>query len=78
MSNIRWAAIDSDASGNNYPSNYQGENHNQLAPKVIVGCANDAAIKSKAQDTIRFKNLPTEAKICHKFDGTTTLLLSVR
>ena len=68
MSNIKWAAIYSGESGNYYPSKYEGENHNPLAPKVTVGCANDAAIKSKAQDTVRFKNLPTEAKICHKFD----------
>ena len=77
MSNIRWAAIDSGASGNYYPSNYQGENHNPLAPKIIVRCANDAAIKSKAQDTIQYKKIPTKAKICQKFDKITTPLISV-
>ena len=75
--NIKWAAIDSDASGNYYPSSYEGENHNPSAPKVTVGCTNDAVIKSKGQDTIRFQKLPTDAKICHKFDETTTPLLSV-
>ena len=75
--NIRWAAIDSGASGNYYPSNYKGENHNPLAPVVTVGCANDAAIKLTARDTIRFKKLPPKAKICHKFDNITTPLLSV-
>ena len=77
VGNIRWAAIDSGASGNYFPSNYKGENHNPLAPKVIVGCANDAAIKSKAQDTIRHKKLPPKAKICHKFDEITTPLWSL-
>ena len=77
VSNIKWAAIDSGASGNYYPSSYVGEKHNPLAPKVVVGFANNAAIKSKAQDTIQFKNLPTEAKICHKFDEITTPLISV-
>ena len=77
MSNIRWAVIDSGASGNYYPSDYQGENHNPLAPKVIVGCANNAAIKSKAQGTIRYKKIPTKAKICHRFDEITTALVSV-
>ena len=52
VGNIRWAAIDSRASGNYFPSNYQGDNHNPLAPTVIVGCANDAAIKSIARDLI--------------------------
>ena len=77
VSNIRWVAIDSGAASNSYLSDYKGGNHIPLALKVIVGCANYAAIKSKAQDTIRFKNLPTEAKICHKFDEITTPLLSV-
>ena len=48
MSNIRWAAIDSGVSGNYYPSEYEGKIHNPLTQKVTVGCANDAAIKSKA------------------------------
>ena len=77
VSNIRWAAIDSGASGNQYPSDYDRENHNPLDPKVTVGCANNVAIKSKAQDTIRFKNLPTKAKVCHNFDEITTPILSV-
>ena len=77
VSNIRWIAIDSGASGNYYPSHYIGENHNPLATKVTVGCANDAAIKSQAQDTIRYRKLPTKAKICHKFDEITTPLISV-
>ena len=42
-----------------------------------MGCANNAAIKSKIQNTIRFKNLHTEDKVCHKFDERTTPLLSV-
>ena len=73
----RLAAIDSGAPGNFYPSTYLGENHNPLAPKVIVGCANDAAIKSKAQDTIRYKKIPNKAKICNKFDEITTPLVLV-
>ena len=77
VGNIRWAAIDSGASGNYFPSNYQGENHNPLAPAVIVGCANDAAIKSKAGDAIQNKKLPTKAKIRHKSDEITTPLYSV-
>ena len=77
MSNIRWAAVDSGAPGNYYPIDYEGKNHNPLAPKVTVGYANDAAIKSKTQDIIQFKNLLTEAKICHKFDKISTPLLSV-
>ena len=77
MSNIRWVVIDSGTSGNYYPSIYQGENHNPLAPKVIIGCANDAAMKSKAQDTIRYKKLPTKAKICHKFVDMIKPLISV-
>ena len=77
MSNIRWAAIDSGVSVNYYPSHYKDKNHNPLAPKITVGCANDAAIKLQVHDTIRFKNLPTKAKICHKFDEITTPLLLV-
>ena len=52
MSNIRLAAIDSGASGNYYPSDYKGKNHNPLAHKVTVGCANDTGIKLKARNTI--------------------------
>ena len=77
VSNIRWVAIDSGTSGNYYPSGYQGKNHNPLAPYAIVGVENDAAMKSKAQDTIRYKKIPTKAKICHKFDKITTQLVSV-
>ena len=77
VANIKWAAIDSGASGNYYPSNYEGENHDPLAPVVTVGCANDAAIKLTARDTIRFKKLPPKAKICHKFKDITTPLISV-
>ena len=72
MFNIGWAAIDRGASRNHYPSDYQEENHNPLAPKGIVGCENNAAIKSKAQETIQYKNIPTKAKVCHKFDEKTT------
>ena len=77
MSNIRWAAIDSEASRNCYPSHYIGENHNPLATKVTVGCTNNAAIKLQAQDTLRFRKIPTKSKICHKFDEITTPLISV-
>ena len=55
----------------------QGEKHDPLALVVIVGCANDAAIKSKARDTIWNTKLPPEAKICHKFYEITTPLYSV-
>ena len=44
---------------------------------MIVGCANNAAIKSKARDAIRNTKLPPKAKVCHKFDEITTPLYSV-
>ena len=69
VANIRWAAIDSGASGHYYPDDYDGGNHDPLAPVVTVGCANDAAIKSTARDTLRHKKLPPKARICHKFKG---------
>ena len=47
VSSIKWVGIDSGTSGNYYHSSYEGENYNPLAPTVIVGCANDTAIKSK-------------------------------
>ena len=56
---------------------YERKNHNLLAPVVTVGCANDAAIKSTARDTVRFKKLPPKAKICHKFGNITTPLLYI-
>ena len=77
VANIRWAAIDSGASGNYYPDDYVGDKHDPLAPVVTVGCANDAAIRSTARDSIRFKKLPPKAKVCHKFKDVTTPLISV-
>lgn len=50
--NIKSAAIDSGASGNYYPSNYEEEIRDPLAPKVTIDCANNTAIKSKTQNTI--------------------------
>ena len=77
VANIKWAAIDSGASGNYFPDTYDGGNHDPLAPVVTVGCANDAAIKSTARDTLRHKKLPPKARICHKFKDITTPLISV-
>lgn len=63
--NLKWAALDSRALGNYYPSSYTGDNYNPSAPKVISGCANDNAIKSAAQDTISFKGLLEGVTQCH-------------
>lgn len=74
--NIKWAAIDPGASKKYHPSSYEWDNHNPLAPKVTVGCANNTAIKSKAQDTIHIKKLPTKSKFVIKLIKNNTITLS--
>ena len=63
----KYTAINSGASGNFYPENYEGERHDTTADTIRVGCANKGVMESLAEDIIYFNKLPLEAKKCHKF-----------
>ena len=63
----QYAAIDSGASGNFYPENYEGARHDLTADTIRVGCANKGVMELLAEDSIYFNKLPLTAKKCHKF-----------
>ena len=59
---------------------YQGTNHKTTAPvdAILVQCANDTTMASGATDQFNLQNLPVAATKCHKFENTSTPLLSVK
>ena len=46
----KYTAIDSGASGNFYPKNYEGARHDSTADTIRVGCANKGVMESLAED----------------------------
>ena len=73
----QYAAINSGASGNFYPENYEGARHDSTTDTIRVGCSNKGVMESLAEDTIYFNKLPLAAKKCHKFKEIWLPLLSV-
>ena len=73
----KYAAINSGASGNFYPENYEGARHDSTADTIRVGCANKGVMESLAEDIIYFNKLPLATKKCHKFKEIWLPLLSV-
>ena len=59
---------------------YQGTNHKTTEPKdvILVQCANDTTMASRATNRLDLQNLPVAATECHKFENMSTPLLSVK
>ena len=74
---VQCATVDSGASSNLYPSDFNGEKHDPTAAPIRVGCANKEIMNSLATGTIKFNNLPVAATKCHKFKEIWLPLLSV-
>ena len=74
------AAVDSGATHNFFPENYNGTAPNSEGPKISVLCANNSTMTSTATDALALTKLPPAARECYKFpnESIATPLMSVR
>jgi hypothetical protein len=75
------AAVDSGATYNFFPENYNSTAPNSKGPKISVLCANNSTMISTATDALALTKLPPPAaRECYKFpkESIATPLMSVR
>jgi hypothetical protein len=74
------AAVDSGATHNFFPENYNDTAPNSEGPKISVLCANKSTMTSTATDALALTKLPPAARKCYKFPNKSiaTPLMSVR
>ena len=73
----QYGALDSGTIDHFVPTHYHGTNHQDTTNGVTVGCANGGTMQAKATDCLNLRNLPHEARTCHKFDEVHLPFVSV-
>ena len=73
----QYGSLGSDTTGHFVPTLYHGTNHQETTDGVTVGCANGSTMQATETDCLNLRDLPREARPCHKFDEVHLPFVSV-